>query len=282
MQAKKGPTLRAQMLGHALRRLREQTGRTTRDVAGDLGQDQATVSRIETGFSPPAEDKVVALLNIYNVDDESERAVMLRLARDVWRRGWYDSYSDSMTEKVVEFTWLESRAVTIRSYYATVMPGLLQIRDYAHTVHEAVAEPGLDVDRVVEARMLRKQILTKEEPARYEGVLDEMLLRRPVGGPDVMRRQLEHLLELTKWPNVELRVLPVAVGAHASLDGAFEILELPSPYPAVGYSNTPAGIIYTETDGVERLDAIYDQLRTNAADPKESVALIRAAVKEFE
>ncbi|GAB3418326.1 helix-turn-helix domain-containing protein [Flindersiella endophytica] len=282
MSAKKGPTVRAQMLGHALRRLRETSGKTGREVASDLGKDTSTVSRIESGFSPPHEEEVVKLLNIYGVDDESERQVMLRLARDVYRRGWYDAYGDSLDEPLIELSWLESRAVALRSFAAVVLPGLLQTQSYARAIHDAVgALPEPEIERGVEARMLRQQALTRQDPVRYEAVLDEAVLRRPVGGTEVMAGQLEHLLDLIKRPNITLRVLPFAAGAHASPDGGFELVELPSPYLQIGHANTPTGIVYVETEALQQLITTYDRLCSKALDPSESIALMKAVVKEF-
>lgn len=281
MPAKRGPTLRAQMLGRALRRLRADAGLKAEEVAVVFGKDQSTISRIEQGTSPPHEEDVVSLMNIYGVDDDSERQAMLRLARDLYRRGWYDSYSDSWRESLVDLAWLESRAVAMRSFAAIVVPGPLQVRDYARALHDAEREPGLEIERAVEARVLRQQLLTREDPAQYEVVFDEMALRRPVGGAKVMARQLSYLLDLTGRPNFQMRVLPFAVGAHASLDGSFDLIELPSPYPEIGAASTPAGVVYVETEKLERLISAYDQLRRNALDPKESIALVKAVVKEF-
>jgi transcriptional regulator with XRE-family HTH domain len=282
LSAKKGPTLRAQMLGHALRRLREAAGKTGREVAADLGKDTSTVSRIESGFSPPHEDEVVKLLNIYGVDNESERQVMLRLARDVYRSGWYDAYGDSLSEPLIELSWLESRAVALRVFATVVLPGLLQTHDYARAIYDAVgAVPEPEIERVVEARLMRQQALTRQEPVLYEALLDEAALRRPVGGTEVMARQFDHLLDLAERPNITLRVVPFAAGAHASPDGGFVLVELPSPYLQIGHASSPTGIVYVETAMLEQLITTYDRLCSKALAPSESIALMKAVAKEY-
>jgi transcriptional regulator with XRE-family HTH domain len=281
MPAKRGPTLRAQMLGSALRRLRASAALKAEEVAVDFGKDQSTISRMELGTSPPHEEDVVKLMNIYGLDDDSERQAMLRLARDVYRRGWYDAYGDLFSAPMIEYSWLESRAVSIRAFGAIIVPGLLQTSDYIRALNDAILVSEVERERGVEARLLRQQVLTREAPVRYEAVLDEMALRRQVGGCDAMARQLSLLIEHAQRPNVTLLVLPFEVGAHASTDGAFDLFEMPSPYPEIGCASTPAGVVYVETERLDAMTTAYDRLRSRALDVKESTAFMKAVAKEL-
>src|SRR5262249_55191581 len=157
-------------------------------------------------------------------------------------KGWWDGYADDVAGSLVDRVWLESRASAIRTFETVVVPGLLQTRDYAKTVIRAADPdaPDEQIQRWVEVRMTRQQLLTRAEPVQFAAILDEAVLRRRVGGNDGMRVQLNHLLAIAKKPTVEIMVLPATAGAHASPDGAFEIFEMPDPYPEVGYVRTPA------------------------------------------
>jgi transcriptional regulator with XRE-family HTH domain len=280
-----GPTLRAQWLGQQLRALRESTGMTLRQAGEYLQRDPSMVSRFETAEYPIRRGDVLALLDLYHVSEERTRDGLLRLSEDVWRKGWWDDYVNTVDRQFIDLPWLEARADRLRDYEAMLVPGLLQTRDYAETLirNAAAADtPEEQIGRMIELRMTRQQVIDGETPVSFAAVVDESVLRRVIGGPKVMREQLKTLLDLAERPNVEVRVLPLRRGAHAGLDGSFLLYEMPDPYPDVAHVENLAGAVYVEEDAaVERFRQAYDQLSAMALAGKESAALIAAAAKEL-
>lgn len=283
MAAKKGPTLRAQWLGKQLRELREAARLTLRDAGDYIQRDPAAVSRLENGITPGRVPDVLALLNLYGVSDPEVRAGLEQLSRDIWQKGWWDGYAAEATGRVIDHAWLESRATGLRSYEVMVVPGLLQTADYAKAVITA-AEPAADeayVARWVEFRMKRQQVLTRPEPLRVEVILDEAVLHRMVGGEIVMLEQLQHLVKLAERTAVTLRVLPFSAGAHRSLRGSFTIFDMPAPYHEVAYTETRAGNVYVEAEGVEDFTRAWDDLHRVALPREESLSLVAARVQQI-
>ncbi|QYC45255.1 Helix-turn-helix domain protein [Nonomuraea coxensis DSM 45129] len=282
MSGKRGVTLRAQWLGKHLRELRERAGLTLKEAGEYLQRDGSTVSRFEAGLYPARTPDVLALLDLYGVTTPQERDGLVRLSRDVWQNGWWDDYSGDVTHGIVDYAWVEARAESISSFDALVIPGLLQTRDYMEAVIRADSSDATDeqVDRWVDFRLTRQEIFSDESP-RLSMVLDEYVLRRPVGGPEIMRAQLIHLAKHASAPNIEIRVLPLSAGAHASPDGAFRIFQLPQPFPAIAYVPTPAGAIYVEGEGTDMLKLKYDRIRRKALSAEESLRLISAVAKSL-
>ncbi|WP_433376735.1 helix-turn-helix domain-containing protein [Streptosporangium sp. CA-115845] len=281
MGAKRGPTLRAQWLGKYLKEFRESAKLTLRQAGDYLQRDAATISRLEAGIIPARVSDVFALLNLYGIGDEKIRDGLERLSRDIWRRGWWDDgYAADSLGVMFDHAWLENRAEGIRCYTAMVVPGLLQIRDYAQAVITAsgMDTPGEQIERWVEFRMDRQRVLDGESSPHLEIVLDEAVLHRMTGGPKVMCAQLEHLSEVMTGSNVTIRVLPFAAGAHASPEGAFMIFDMPEPYSDVTCVETRGGAVYTEAEGVENFAQAYDSLRSTALTPDESATVIRSAI----
>ncbi len=282
---KPGPTLRAQWLGQQLRALRESAGMTLRQAGDYLQRDPSMVSRFETAEYPIRRGDVLALLDLYGVSEERTRDGLLQLSDDVWRKGWWDDFASAVDRRYVDLLWLQSRAERLRTYGAMLVPGLLQIREYAETLirNAAAADtPEDQIARMIEVRMTRQQTLRSDQPVDFAAVVDESVLRRIVGSPEVMRSQLTALLEAAERPNVEVRVLPLRRGAHAGLDGSFWLYEMPDPYPDVACVETLGSALYVEEDvAVDRFRQAYHQLNATALDGKESAALIVAATKEL-
>ncbi|MGH3567407.1 MAG: helix-turn-helix domain-containing protein [Pseudonocardia sp.] len=282
---KPGPTLRAQWLGQQLRALRESTEMTLRQAGEYLQRDPSMVSRFETAEYPIRRGDVLALLDLYNVSQERTRDGLLRLSDDVWRKGWWDGYANTVDRQYIDMPWLEARAEQLRTYGAMLVPGLLQTREYAETLIRNVATPDTPEEQIrrgIELRMTRQQVLASDTPVSFAAVVDESALRRVIGSPDVMRGQLTRLREVTELPNVEVRVLPLRRGAHAGLNGAFWLFEMPDPYPDVAYVDNLAGAVYVEEDAaVDRFRQAYHQLSAMALGGKEAVALIATATKEL-
>ncbi len=284
MGKKPGPTLRAQWLGQQLRELREEADMTLRDAGEYLQRNPSMVSRFESAETPIRRGDVTALLDLYGVADTQRRAGLLKLSQDVWQKGWWEGYADDVAGWFMDYVWLENRAREIRSFDDTLILGLLQTKDYARAAITAADPEATEeqVDRWVELRTMRQHVLRGEDPPTLRAILDESLLHRMVGGRAVMRAQLARLLEATGQPHIEIRVLPLRGGAHASPTGTFKLLTMPDPYPEVAYTETLAGAIYVESPETERFIAAYDLLWEASLPTDQSAELISATLKESE
>lgn len=283
MSPRRAPTLRARLLGQHLRQLREDAQLTLKDIAEYIQRDASTVSRFEAGVLPARVPEVLAYLDLCGIDDPKRREALKRLSQDAFQKGWWDGYADEVAGSLVDRIWLESRARRIQTFQPIVIPGLLQTRDYAQTVIQA-ADPEATPDEVtrwVEVRMARQHLLDQAEPVHLTAIIDEAALRRRVGGSELMRAQLDHLVTRGRRPNIDLLVLAARAGAHASPDGAFETLQMPEPYPDFGLIHTPAGEICVEAATVERILTMYDRLRDMAIAGEEALTFIEGIAEEM-
>jgi transcriptional regulator with XRE-family HTH domain len=269
--AGRSPTVRERRLARALRQLREGSGRTIEEVAEKLEISASTVSRMETAQSGVRPRDLRFLLDMYEVT-EAEREQLLQISRERRQQRWWQEYADLPNIAVAGF---EADASTISQYSTQLVPGLLQCEAYARAVLKAIrldAKPG-DVERRLELRLHRQELLTSEHAPEYWVVLDEAVIRREVGGPVVMAEQLGQLIEVAKLPNVTLQVLPFSSGAHAGMDGEFTILHYrESADPDVVYlENTGSDLYFEERDVTRRYNRIFDHLRAAAQNPAESI-----------
>ncbi len=271
-------TLRAQWLGQQMRQLREERGITLKQAAEFLERDFSSVARWERAEWPFRRGVVVSLLDLYGEHDGRERNRFIQLAEDAWRTDrWDDDYDELVDASFIDFPWLESRAEQICSWDAMLMPGLMQTRDYAEAViRNAESEKATDysVGKWLQLRLDRQRVLDREPPLRITAVIDESVLRRPVGGAALMRDQLQHLGELLRRPNIDVRVMPSRVGLHPGLDGSFWLFRMPKPYPEVAYAEHLGGRFFMESPKSKRYAVAYDRLRGVALDPQESAKLI--------
>jgi transcriptional regulator with XRE-family HTH domain len=263
--------------------LREQGGFTLREAAAYLERDPSTLSRFESGEHAIRRADLLMLLDFYPVPDQRRRENLLALREEVWRKGWWEGYGDDVDRSFADLIWLESRASEIRTFADAFVPGLLQTRDYARAVIEAdERDPTLErVEQFIEIRMARQQVLAGDDPVRLHAIIDEAVLRRAVGGPAVMRAQLEHLLTSAQQPHIDVRVLPLRAGAHPNPAGMFSVFTMPEPYPRVAHKDTLAGSLYAESPGVETFGWVYDRLAELALGSSESTGLISEIAKEY-
>src|SRR5690606_38353095 len=224
-----GPTVRRILLGAQLRRLRERNG-ITREAAGwEIRASESKISRMELGRVGFKERDVSDLLTLYGVTDTEERTALLALARQANAPGWWHRYGDVLPHWFQSYLDLEAAATMIRTYEVQFVPGLLQTAGYARAVIR-IGHSGAraeEIERRVEVRMARQRVLHRENPPQLWAVIDEAVLRRPMGGHKVMREQVLHLLEATKMPNVRIQVVPFHAGGHAAAGGAFTLLRFP-------------------------------------------------------
>ncbi|HZR52449.1 MAG TPA: helix-turn-helix transcriptional regulator [Streptosporangiaceae bacterium] len=276
-----GPTVRRRRLGAELRRLRVAHGFKLDEIAGRLGVVASTLSRIEKGKAPIRTSYLRNLLDWYEVTDPGAKQLLVDMAREGHRKGWWADYDDVLPSGFDVFVGLEAEAKAVRVYEANFVPGLLQTRDYAmailHGLHPRDSEE--QIERLVELRLLRQRKLDEETPLDLWLILDEAAIRRCIGGSVVMRRQLEHLIKAGAWPNVGLQILPFEAGAHAGLDGPFSILQFDLGDPDVACIESAGGIVYLEKDREVRSCAeVFDRLRASALSPEASVALLDNAI----
>jgi hypothetical protein len=274
------PTLRRRQLGMELRRLRETAKITIDHVAERLECSASKISRIETGQTGVTPRDVRDMLRIYSVDSEYAETLM-QIAREARLKGWWQLYGSVLTGAYVG---LEAAADHIQAYEALVVPGLLQTEDYARAMIHA-ARPDIDaaeIDKRVRVRVSRQSLLSQDDPVHFWAVLDEAVLRRPIGGQSVMRRQLVHLATMCRLPNVTLQILPFGAGAHAGMDGAFTLLRYndSTTQDIVFAAHAAGGLFLEKEDELQRYAFIFDHLRANAMRPDESIAMIAALAKE--
>ncbi|WP_372444337.1 helix-turn-helix domain-containing protein [Micromonospora qiuiae] len=274
------------LLGAQLRRLRESRGVTREDAGWEIRSSESKISRMELGRVGFKERDVADLLTLYGVTDEQERFALLKLARDANSPGWWHRYGDVLPSWFQSYLGLEAAAVLIRSYEVQFVPGLLQTREYARAVvllgHSGA--DSVDIDRRVDLRMRRQELLRRPRPPRLWAVVDEAVLRRPIGGPQVMRAQLEALLEATRTPNVRLQVIPFAAGGHAAAGGAFTILRFgDQDLPDIVYIEQLTSALYL--DKREDLDfyaLAMERLCVEAEPPENTPDILKRIIADID
>jgi transcriptional regulator with XRE-family HTH domain len=272
-----GPTVRRRQLGRELRRLRERAGKTIAEAAQWVGIKPPTISKIENGRQAIRPTNVRLLLQLYGIGTP-QADTLIRLAGEANQRGWWASYGDTVPDWFRNFVGLESDANEINGYDSELIPGQLQTAEYAEAVILA-AYPNTtrdELERRVTFRHERQERLSSSTPPRLHFVLNEAVLRRPVGGADAFRKQLDHLAEVTQLAHVEVQVLPLSVGAHAAMGQTFRVVRFPDNEAGLDfvYLENDRGALYLERPAdVECYQTIFGQVA--------SVALSADATREF-
>jgi transcriptional regulator with XRE-family HTH domain len=276
-----GPTVRRRRLGSELRRLRESQSIKLEEVAERIGLAASTLSRIETGKAPTKPVYLSSMLELYGVCDASQRRVLLDMAKDGHRKGWWAVWDGVLPTGFSIYVGLEAEASSLRAYEPQVVHGLLQTEDYARAVMTTVRrrQTPAEIDQLVSLRMQRQEVLLKAEPLELWLILDEGVLRRMTGRSAVMRAQLDHLYNASQWPNVTLQVLSFSSGLHPGLGGSFTIIEFPERYDLdVVYTEGVTGQAYIEERDreVRARSEAFDLLRATALPPTDSARLIQS------
>ncbi|WP_405770207.1 helix-turn-helix domain-containing protein [Streptomyces sp. NBC_00080] len=278
-----GPAVRRRKLGAELRNLRAQAGLTSGEAARLVGWHQSKVSRIETGISGSKPADVRLLLDTYGVADPQLRELMLALAGDDGSGGrdhWWHAYRGVLPPTYRDFISLESQASAMRTLETTVVPGLLQTPEYARAVTRASVERGAEdqLDTLVEVRLARQDVLRAQPPLELSAVLDEAVLRREVGGPEVMARQLGRLVEAARLPQVRLQVLPFAAGAHIGVTGPFVIFSFSrtSDLDVVVLDHLTSSLYLERKEDLQAYTEAFNALRAHALSPGDSSDYIAA------
>ncbi|WP_328684777.1 helix-turn-helix domain-containing protein [Streptomyces sp. NBC_01261] len=275
-----GPAVRRRKLGAELRALRAEAGLTSGEAARLVGWHQSKVSRIETGASGVKPPDVRLLLDVYQVGDPHLRDMLLVLAGSDdggGRHHWWHAYRGVLPPAYRDFISLESQASTLRTLETSVVPGLLQTPEYARAVtRAAVGGPDNDgperLDALVQVRLARQDVLRADPPLELSVVLDEAVLRREVGGPGVMARQLDRLVEAARLPQVRLQVLPFAAGAHIGITGPFVIFSFPSTsdLDVVVLDHLTSSLYLERKEDLEAYSEAFSTLQFHALSPDDS------------
>jgi transcriptional regulator with XRE-family HTH domain len=280
-----GPTVQRMLVGARLRRLRTEMGLTREEAAEAIRASEWKIHRLENGQVGFKERDIVDLLRLYEVSDPGEVAEFVALAREANTPGWWQHYGDVLPQWFRTYVDLEAAAAVIRTYEGQFVPGLLQTDDYMRAVVQGahLEDSNEEVGRRVRLRMARQILLTSEQPPRLWAVVDEAALRRPVGGREVMRGQLERLVEATKLPNVTLQVLPFDAGAHPAMVGSFSILRFPEQeLPDVVYLEHLTSAIYlNKPEEVDQYLHVMESICVRAAAPDQTAELLGKILDEL-
>jgi transcriptional regulator with XRE-family HTH domain len=223
------PAIRRRRLAGELRRLRERAGYTGDQAADRLGWSASKLSRIETDKIGIKEKDVGRLLDLYRLS-EPHREELLALARESKQTARISALSARLPEQHAEIINVEAEAESIWNWEPQIVSGLLQTEEYARAVmagwHSMFTRPPSEIERRVEARLLRQQVLQRDPPPQVSIVMDESVMHRQLGDAPIMRMQLEHIINVSRMPNVRVQILPLK-GIHPVVVGAFTYIKYP-------------------------------------------------------
>jgi transcriptional regulator with XRE-family HTH domain len=282
-----GPTIRRRQLGRRLRSIREAANQTPKEAAKWIRVTESTLSRVETGKVAPKLAHIRGLCQLYGIESPDSDA-LLRMAREANQTGWWVAYGDTVPNWFRDYIGLEGDTSELHTYDPELIHGLLQTPDYVRAVRLAAqphAMPG-DLERSVELRQARQDNITKTKPPKLTAVMSEGALRRLVGGPEVMRGQLQHLLEMSELGHVDIRVLSFEAGAHPAMISPFTILHFPGDdedddMAAVYLENDLGGLVQERPRDIERYEWIFQQVKKAALPRKQSRQLIATLMEHL-
>ncbi|MBF6277892.1 MULTISPECIES: helix-turn-helix transcriptional regulator [Nocardia] len=276
--AERGPTALRIAVGGQLRKLREAAG-ITREAAGEhIRGSHAKISRLELGRTGFKERDVRDLLTLYGVDNAEEREMFLDLVSRANQPGWWHSYNDLLPQWFETYLGLEHASKSIRTFEGQLVPGLLQTEEYTRSV-VALGHENAEAARRVELRKKRQEILDRPGAPTLWAVLDEAVLHRPIGGEQVLRAQLKHLVEVSMKPNVTIQVLPYAAGGHAAAGSSFTMLRFAEPeLPDIVYLEQLTSALYLDRQqDLELYRQVMDRLSVQAEPPERSREMMKKA-----
>jgi transcriptional regulator with XRE-family HTH domain len=287
MTAAHGPIVGRRRLRFALRKAREDATLTQEHVAAQMEWSVSKLIRIESGTVSVSTNDLKALLDLYGVTADQEIVELVDLARASRKRPWWTGYKDRLDAPMVSYIGLEAETSALKYFNPLIVPSLLQTEEYARVISRgASAYPRTDTDInvLVEIRMTRqREVLQQEKPPSISAVIDEAVLRRPVGTRETMRDQLSHLVEMSDHESVDIRVLPFSAGPYPAMYGPFVILEFPPPdSPVIFIENVIHGEVLENEDYVSICQKAFDMVQTDALDRIRSVNLIKDVARELE
>ncbi|WP_329033220.1 helix-turn-helix domain-containing protein [Streptomyces sp. NBC_01725] len=276
-------TTRRRQLGAMMRKLRASKGMTLEEAGRLVGVSKATVSRYETQEGPVKWPIVDALCREYDASD-AERNAVVALAKDAKQQGWWGPFSNSIPAEMSLLLTLEDEASREDHFSCVYVPGLLQTRNYNTAIQQAneMHLAPQEVERLVDIRMKRQEILNRAQPPHLWAILDESVIRRVVGSREIMHEQLNHLLEANESPDITLQILPFAKGAHSAALGSFVILGGVEASLDVVYVDLHVGSLFMEKDEeLNRYRLAFDYLRAQALDMSASSLMIERVREEM-
>lgn len=281
------PSVLRMILGRQLEELRTRAGLTFAQAGEAIGVSHSTIRRLEAAKTARLRlPDVEKLLQVYGVDDRQEIDTFLKSVREANKRGWWHTYRDVLPDWFAAYLSLEQAALHIRAYEAEFVHGLVQTEAYARALLGAgnPHAPSEATERRVALRMRRQELLARPSPPRLWIVMDETVLHWPVGGPEVMREQIGHLIEVNRLPHVTLQIMPFANGPHPAMRaGAFHLFRFRAPeLPDIVYLNGLVGAVYLDRrDDVVVYREALDRLSAQAAPPGRTEAILGALRKEL-
>ncbi|MEV4800746.1 helix-turn-helix transcriptional regulator [Nonomuraea sp. NPDC049421] len=280
-----GPTALRILLGSQLRKLREAKNVTREEAGHIIRGSESKISRMELGRVGFKERDVADLLTLYGVVDQQARAAVLDLVSTANEPGWWHRFNDVLPTWFQAYVGLEEAAARIRTYEVQFVPGLLQTKEYARAVVTAGAA-GIgaeEIARRVDLRLERQRMLDRPDGPVFWAVIDEAALRRPIGGIEVMKAQIEHLIDLMRQPNITIQIMPFSFGGHSAEGGAFSILRFPdTDLPDVVYVEQLASALYLDKrEDVDRYTEVMERLCAVSTTPDETIELLRTIADEF-
>lgn len=278
-------TIRRRRLGRELRRIREELGWTQAKAAHRTRRQPSSLAKIERAEQGLTHDELIELLDAYGVTDRKLRRDLALLRRDANKKGWWLDFKGRIEPSLLDYVSLESDAKQIHGYDGLHLPGLLQTEDYARSIIASSMQVLVPtrVEELVTLRMTRQEIMSSPRPPEIRMVLDEAALHRPFGGPEIMRKQRTHLLELSESGKAAIRVLPFAAGAHPGHNGSFTLLN-------IGHNGDMAMVLVEgltqswyleESEDVERYRLILGRLQNLALTESGSRAMIQRLQSEL-
>lgn len=279
-----GPTVLRIMLGAQLRKLREQAGISRDDAGYQIRASGSKISRMELGRVSFRDRDVSDLIDFYGVIDPVQREGLLALVREANAAPWWQKYGDAIPDWFAMYVGLEESASLIRGYDAQYVPGLLQTEEYSRAVIElsTTTVSETEVDRRLALRMGRQKLLANENPPRFWAVMDEAVLRRPIGGPEVMRGQLKRLIAVAEETHITLQLMPFRFGGHAAEGGSFTILRFADPEMSdIVYMEQLTSALYLDKpDDLDRYAAVMERLSVTASSPERTREILAGMLKE--
>jgi transcriptional regulator with XRE-family HTH domain len=286
-----GPAGPRRRLGAELRRLRNGAGLHLDQVAGRLHCSTSKISRLETGKGIPKPADVRELIKIYGVAAEGERDMLMRLVRESRTEGWWESYVDGVAPERFfldapgHYAALETDATALLSFDFGTLHGLLQTADYTRAVLSAQLprHSAQEIEQLIELRLRRQDRLQGVDPLQLTAVVDESVLFREVGGPEVMAAQMRHLLDLMTLPHVVVRVLPFNAGVRRSHMGHFMLLQIPDDLGSdLVYIEGHAGETFLEAESdVDQFRDVFDDALVRSLDARASRDAVRDGAARF-
>jgi transcriptional regulator with XRE-family HTH domain len=273
---------RARTLGAALRHARKRTGLSLRDVSQQLGLAHSTVGRWESGDSMPAEQDVTALLAVLNVGD-AERDQIVALVFESSETDWLVSGPPGISQQLAGVMECERTATNITEWSPLLMPGFLQIGDYARAIiSRGLGENDPTVETLVMLRMGRRDVFMRPEPAELETLIAEPVIHGGIGGPKVMRDQLRHLLAMSKLDPITVRLVDIGGEWHPGHSGPFIFYKFGIQSPVVYLEHYRSGAFLGDEADVTAYESAVDQIRRAAMSPEESADRIADVLAEME